>query len=152
MYAKQKNRSKSRNHENPLYTRKELYDWCVNQELFHELYKEWEDSGYDTHLVPTVDRLDDSLPYSFDNIQLLNWIDNSSKSARKVICYDLEDNIVCEYSSTREAARAVNTCNGNIVKVCEGRQVIKKKPNNKIELYTPKTSKGFKWKYKESLN
>ena len=65
-----------------------------------------------------------------------SWLENVRKSRmkfkKKVFVYDLNNNFICECSSTREAARKFNTNSGSVCRVCNG----------KI-----KHSKGFIFKY-----
>lgn len=83
IYAHQKDKSRKRGHHQPLYTLHELRMWCFEREEFHRLFKEWEDSGHEKDLVPSVDRLDNSKGYSFDNIQIVTWAINNLLGRQK---------------------------------------------------------------------
>ena len=59
---------------------KELfYDWALSSDEFHQMFKDWEDSGYDRRLTPTVDRIDSSIGYELHNMQWLTHSENSRK-------------------------------------------------------------------------
>jgi len=49
------------------------------QPNFEELYNNWVKHGYDKWYKPSVDRLNDDKGYSFSNIQLVTWKENSDK-------------------------------------------------------------------------
>lgn len=72
--------SKYRWHNLPNYTKQELQEWILNQYNFNLLYNNWVKSWYKKDLIPSIDRLDDSIWYSIDNIQLITWISNYKKS------------------------------------------------------------------------
>ena len=69
IYASQKTHSKDRGHIPPLYSLKELTLYMMNSNKYIELYHNWARSEYNKELKPSIDRLDDSLGYSFDNIR-----------------------------------------------------------------------------------
>ena len=58
----------------------------------------------------------------------------SKKLSKTVLQFDLQDILIKEYPSTRQAERETGFAQGNIVKCCKGKY---------------KTAYGFKWKYKE---
>jgi hypothetical protein len=92
----------------------------------------WVESGYNTKFVPSIDRLDDYKPYTFDNIQLTTWVynDNKHKSDRKlgvnnkinqgVIQYQLGE-IINQFHSLMEAERQTGICHSNISKCINGK-------------------------------
>ncbi len=80
IYFGQKGSSKSRGHRLPEYSIDELSDWLYSQVLFHKLYSEWVHSGFKKRLKPSVDRKHDELHYCMNNIQLMTWGENNTKS------------------------------------------------------------------------
>lgn len=38
--------------------------------------KNWEDSGYNTYLAPSLGRINEREGYSFDNLKLVTWVEN----------------------------------------------------------------------------
>ena len=147
IYSKQKDKSKSRGHIQPNYSKDELQTWIFSHRLFHELFKQWEESNYSTNLKPSIDRIDDSYGYSLDNIQLMSWQDNRTKShqdikngklehgnkPRKAVTQmTLDGEIIAEYISVKDASRKTNIPSSTISLVCNGKQ-------NKAG--------GFKWKF-----
>lgn len=83
IWQKQLFNSNKRKHPKPNYTKKELEEWILNQSNFEKLYNDWVNSGYDKWLKPSVDRLDDTIGYNFNNIQLITWKENDLKFKNK---------------------------------------------------------------------
>ena len=142
MYYSQRKSSKSRNHPMPKYTHEELPSWLFSLPLFHKLYEKWVDSGYCRWKKPSLDRIDDSLGYSFKNIRLTSWEDNDKKARdkgilntnnKKVLQYTKELELINEYFSARDAEEKTGIANQNIAKCCKAKR---------------KTAGGFIWKYK----
>lgn len=62
-----------------LLPREDFYAFAKNSVEFAELFKEYEDSGYDRKLAPTVDRVDSSIGYVLSNME---WVTHSENSRR----------------------------------------------------------------------
>lgn len=102
----------------PSYSAKELKRWILLNPLFRPLYISWLKSGYKTELAPSVDRLNDYLPYTLDNIQLMTWAENKLKGEREtkegkkynkvksVVCLEKDtEKFINQYYSYHEAMR-----------------------------------------------
>jgi hypothetical protein len=128
IYSKQKHSSIKRGHPQPTYTFEELKEWFISQPNFKKLWKAWKNSGYNTQLSPSVDRLDDSKGYSFDNIRLVTWYENCKKGIdnkkRKVNQYDLEGKYLKTFNSISDALRYLGkrTKASHITRCCKGEQ------------------------------
>jgi hypothetical protein len=59
--------------------KEEFYSWAKDSELFHKLFKEYEDSGYERKLAPSVDRVDSFYGYELWNME---WVTHSENSRR----------------------------------------------------------------------
>jgi len=165
IYSKQKQSSIKRGHQPPEYSRKELYNWVRNDWLFNFLFINWENCGYITDMKPSIDRLDDSKGYAFNNIRITSWIENKSKrysfligpekkkrqplkkkvikknifttgTRKAVIKYSLKGEYICEYISQVEASKQNDTKFQNISLCCKGKR---------------NHSGGYKWGFKSSL-
>ena len=144
IYSEQKRSSRRRGHKPPAYTVLELRQWFREQPSANKLYKAWKLSGYDKDLRPSVDRLDDSKSYSFDNIQLMTWGENKAKGYadvksgkiksrnKAVVQMDMDGNFIAEHHSAAEASRKTGTNRHRISDCC----------NNKIDSFN-----DFKWKF-----
>jgi len=130
MYAQQCARSKRRNHNLPSYTLKELTAWILNKDIFHILFDEWEKSNHNKDLSPSIDRIDDSIGYSFSNIRIVTWAENNTKgnydrrngnnnkASSNVIQMDFFCNIIAYHYSIASAARETGINRGSINKCC----------------------------------
>lgn len=83
IYRDQEKDSKRRNHLPPDYSLESFREWLFNCENFELLYNNWVSSEYNKNKRPSVDRLDDSIGYNFNNIQLLTWEENNEKHYAK---------------------------------------------------------------------
>lgn len=160
IYSRQKDNSKKRGHPLPSYSKKELLLWCFNQDVFHRLHKEWVGSGCDTWRVPSIDRINDAKPYSFDNIQIMTWMENhkkgcaysarkqNSRSKRAVKQYSVKCGFIAEYESTRQASRATGVAQQAISKVCRGERISTGyKKDGTPKYVNPKTAGGYFWAF-----
>lgn len=135
IYENQVGHSKKRGHSYPKYSRVEFIEFLYSSDKFNALYDMWVDSNYDKHKVPSVDRIDDSIGYSFCNIQITTWIENKNKShkdmrsgklkhgnnpQKKVYKYTLKKELICVYPSTSEASRNENYSQASISRFCRG--------------------------------
>ena len=119
--------------------------WMIKQDNFVELFNNWKLSGYESRLKPSGDRLDDYKPYTFDNLQLITWGENSDKMHRDVksgknskkskACeqFTLDGVFIAEWVSLKEAARNNVATSAGISQCCKG---------------LTKQSGGYIWKYK----
>ncbi len=145
IYSRQKSNSIERGHDLPTYTKIELYDWLFSQKKFHILYDNWKRLDYQKDYVPSVDRKDDYIGYTMNNIQLMTWRENNEKNymSRKdgtnnkhntaIIQYTKEMFFVSEYHSVAFASRQTGINAGNIYSVCNKER---------------RTAGGFIWRFK----
>lgn len=140
-YATQRSTSKHRGHPMPEYSKQELKDYLHNSTTFVYLWQEWVDSGYNTRLRPSIDRVDFRRHYTLDNIQLITWEENNIKGIleansikyKPVKQYDLKGNYIDTFCSMVEAATKTNTNKSDLSCCCRGKY---------------KTAGGFIWKFK----
>ena len=156
LWHKHNSRSKQRGHTEPEYTREWLADYVLNHKDFDSLYLKYVESGYDKYLIPSVDRLDDNIGYTKDNIRLVSFMENMEhcySAARKkehdnkgwdngaltphraVVQLTLSGDYVNAFISVSEAARSVvGASNSKIPMACSGKR---------------KTHAGYRWAYLE---
>lgn len=118
IYKTQKRHNKLRGHGEIPYSKAELSSWLYTNG-FKRLYDEWVSSGYLSDLKPSVDRINDFIGYSFDNIRLGTWrmnrnhqkqdilsgVNKSGRRCKRVMRFDSDYNLICEYPSYNSAAR-----------------------------------------------
>lgn len=158
IYATQLINSKRRKHPAPAYSKEELLNWVIACPRFTSLWENFITSGHKKDQIPSIDRIDVNKPYSLTNIQLLTWKENKQKGSqeiknnllivnqRAVSAYRKDGSLYKTYLSMSEAMRefgGIGVQSWGISTVCNGTQV----KDGKGYLYTPKTYKGFIWKW-----
>lgn len=154
IYFHQIRNCKSRGHPMPDYSEEELFTWFFSDSKNVTLYEEWKDSGFNKELTPSIDRLDNSKSYSFDNIEAVTWQINKQRAYEAirdkslhnpsllngghvaVVQFDLEGNVVGEFISLSEATRSTGIDHRGISEAC-------KKYRN--------TFHGYIWRYLEDV-
>jgi len=144
-YSKQKGSSLKRGHPLPSYSKEELEEWLFSQKLWFELYDNWVLSDFKKKLAPSIDRINDNLPYTIGNIQLMTWEENHRKGyetvksgvhqtqQKAVEQFDNENKFIAKYVSIKEASRQTGINDYTISLVCKNKRI---------------TAGGYIWKYK----
>lgn len=151
LYNAMKARSKIRGHALMTFSFSEFVIWAYNND-YKKLYDFWVEEEYSKWLRPSVDRINDYLGYTFDNMQLTTWeinqqkqrddVHNATSTSGKAICVQVEQltlsgEHIAYFESTQKAADAVGLKNrASITQACSDK-------------YINKTAKGFLWKYVE---
>lgn len=146
LFYNQKGRSKRKNLGEVEYTLSEFKEFVLSENVFHQLFKKWEESGFKMGESPSIDRLDDYKPYSLSNIRITTWDINNKKGhkdrksginnkvSKAIIQTNLNGIFENEFYSIREAGRILGIHNELIGSVCRGKR---------------SSYKGFIYKYKE---
>lgn len=66
----------SRGHQLPNYSIDDLLSKYMTDPTYVNLFKLWKDSNFNKWLSPSLDRLNENLGYSFENIQMISWKQN----------------------------------------------------------------------------
>ena len=144
IYDSQKTSSKNRNHNPPTYTLEWLIHFIMTNENFNVMYENWVKSGYKRNLIPSIDRKNDYIGYTEDNIKLVVFEDNrnryyhdakngiNNKQNKKIIQLTKDGIEINTFFSISEASRKTGTDHGDICKVAKGNK---------------KTAGGFVWRY-----
>ncbi len=83
---------------------------------------------------PSIDRKDNNGNYIYSNCRFIEMIDNCIKSSIKsILQYNLDNNLIKEWNSIKEACIYMSTTPSNLSCALTGKS---------------KTACGFKWKYK----
>lgn len=146
IYNMQVKNSKDIFHLPPTYTKQEFYDWLIDDWLFNLLYDNWSNCGHIKDMKPSIDRIDDYKGYSFNNVQVMTWLENNNKYRRDkkngisnqnniaVVQLDKIGNIINEFHSISEAHRITNISRVSIGRCCDNK-------------YGFKSAGGYIWKY-----
>lgn len=145
MYSQMIKNSKDRGMDNPNFSRDELHIWLDNNG-YAAMYLYYSKNGFKSSDRPSIDRIDDYLPYTFENMQLTTWKENNTKAykdrvdgrntkqSRAILVFDLSGNFVREGYSINSVARDIGCKASHICDVAQGRR---------------KQVHGFIFKYKE---
>ena len=149
MYRNQCNSSIFRGHNLPLYTIDQFGDFALSSYLFNKLYENWAMSGYEKDKAPSFDRKDDSIGYSFNNLnRWMTWGENNKKAnsnmrdgilihgtrpQKKIIAINKLTGNEEHYHSMQHAGRKTNISPSNISNCCYGKR---------------KSAGGYIWKFK----
>lgn len=135
IYHHQLRNCKTRGHALPTYTSLDLED-LFKEEKSLLVYKEWVSSGYNSELIPSVDRLDNSKSYTLDNIEIVSWKVNKERAYeairnktlhnptllngghKEVSCFTKEGVLIATYQSVSEAARVHKCQHQQISRAC----------------------------------
>lgn len=134
LYYDQCYSSRHRGHSEPQYSKDELYHWITSQPHFNTLYDSWVDSNYASDLRPSCDRLDNTIGYSFENIELVTWKENKLRANLDVVdCklmlnqtevyqYSTRGHFISYHKSIADACRNDATLDQrNITSCCQGK-------------------------------
>lgn len=119
IYANQRESCRSRKHQYPSYSKNELSDFLLSNKTFLSLFVDWASSGYKKNLAPSLDRIDESKTYSFDNIRIVTFQENmmahtemtkkgigsSAGQCKSVLQFTMNGEFVKEYVSVNAARR-----------------------------------------------
>lgn len=59
-----------------------FYEWSKNNEDFNSLFNNWEKSGYEKKICPSIDRINPEKGYSIDNMRWITFSKNCSETRR----------------------------------------------------------------------
>lgn len=113
IYNSMKQHSKERGQVVPGFSFDGLYGFLKNNIQFINLYNDWKNNSYNRWMKPSCDRKDESIGYTFDNIEIMRWKENSDKGRddsnkrrmKGVVKMDLNGNDLHKYDSLADACR-----------------------------------------------
>ena len=118
------------------FTIEELKEWVLNNG-WDKLYTKWELTNYQTEYKPSLDRINDYGEYTFDNLQLITWLENWIKGQKSEKIKHTRENLTSftlthkkkvkcvetgkQYNSIRECSKDIkgSSCS-KICNVCKG--------------------------------
>lgn len=126
---------KRRNHVS--YSLEYFLDRYLNNSLFIRLYENWVESNYNVKIIPSIDRINNNLPYIETNIQMVTWTQNKLNADKhmrlgkiihavrphvKVNQFNKDNIIVKTYPSISQAERETGIFKESISQVCSGKR------------------------------
>ena len=141
LYSKMKERNAAKGFGALPFTLAELHERYLKAPAFLELFSAWENGGCKMNDKPSFDRLNPTLGYSLENIELKTWGENRKKAdwektfiyTTPVVMYDRNGAKIREFGSTKEAVLATGITQSLITGCCQGKY---------------KTAKGYIFKYR----
>ena len=146
MYSQMVKNSRDRKMEFPNFSKDELFTWLQNNN-FDAIYNSYASNGYKSNDRPSIDRISDNLPYTFENMQLITWKENNDKAykdrvegrnikqSRAILVFDLDGNFIKEGYSLHSVAREIGCRASHICDVASHKR--------RKQVY------GFTFKYKD---
>lgn len=134
IYKDQRLSSRKRDHPMPDYSLNELREWALNQDVFHEIYNNWAESGHKKMSRPSFDRINDYRSYTLDNIRIITWSENfnrgnsdrkkgiNNKTNKSVLQYTKNKELIDTHHSMRHASRVTGISSQNITSCCLGKR------------------------------
>lgn len=122
LYHKMKSRNRVE------FTLQEFHCMFLEDKLFNRLFIEWEKSNYATLKKPSIDRINNKLPYLIKNIHMVTWAENRFKqsmerrSRKGAVLQYLNDELIAKYKSQREAVAKTGISQGNISECLNGKR------------------------------
>jgi len=79
MYETARTRTNQRGYKGTFISLDDFLEFARNDRTYKKLYKQWEESGFDPRLTPTLDRISHKKGYVKNNLQFLTFHDNQVK-------------------------------------------------------------------------
>ena len=128
LYKTQKRNNKLRGFGDMPYSNVDFTTWLYENN-YKSLYDTWVLGGNIKNYKPSVDRLDDFVGYTLDNIRLVTWIENkqhqwkdiitgegtSGERCKSVVQCNLQGNVLREFISYQEIRRVMGYCVNYVV-------------------------------------
>lgn len=93
--------------DKPEYSKSEFREWLFSRGNFETLFNNWVLSDYESDLRPSGDRIDDSKPYTLDNLSLVEWRQNNGR-AIAISILDLESGRNLNFTSLRKCHKSLH--------------------------------------------
>ena len=130
LYGKMKDRNKENGFGEMPFSLKEFHERYLYDFTFLQLLGAWKETGYEKLNKPSIDRINPSFGYSFENIEFVTWEENRRKSDKEnskvttsINMYDKETgSLLMKFDSVKKAVEYTGLSQGNIVMCCQGKR------------------------------
>ena len=116
------------------YDKEDLVKWLYSNN-YRNMFRKWKRSGFETLSAPSLDRLDTTLGYDLNNLELVTWQVNQLRAYsdrmkgvgrmadgnEKVVQLTITGEFVKEYVSISDASRETKINRGNISSAVSGK-------------------------------
>lgn len=133
-YSSIRYKSKRAGRGYPNITKDAFIHWLIINRVEY-LWEQYVESGYESKMKPSVDRIDPHKGYEFGNMQLITWGENHKKGVnsqkhhdncnphkREVILKHKHTGEVLMFESRRQAAGVLGVHEGSITRVMTGKR------------------------------
>lgn len=129
LYSKMKERNTKKGFGFLPFTLDDLHSRYLTDDTFLRLFCEWEESGYQKNLKPSFDRVNPTVGYSMENIEIKTWGENRRKAdweksfiyTTPVVMFDKNGIKIREFGSTKEASIVTGIRQSGITACCQGK-------------------------------
>lgn len=133
MYEKALQRTRTKGYDG-IIDPQEFFDFASKSAEYKKLFKEWEKSGYDLRLTPTLDRINVKKGYVKGNLAFLSYRDNIVKGnqevpkfpyeARRVKVKATKDGKTREFNSMTELAKFLRTSSSTVTRAVQANRPV----------------------------
>lgn len=110
-YASMKRHQHQRKQGGLPFTKSEFIKWFWQQENSRRLFTNWVSHNCPKNIIPSVDRIDDTQGYQFDNMRITTFRDNHQQQSLKrsvpVQQINSDGDVVAIHQSMSQAARTL---------------------------------------------
>lgn len=92
------------------FSSNELFDWCIKQDVFHEIFHNWEISGFIKNNKPSIDRIDCLKEYEFFNMQIVTFIFNRIKGEKEKLILWGKPIIMIHQNGSQHRFTSIKSC------------------------------------------
>ena len=129
LYSKMKERNIKKGFGELPFSLKELHDRFLNNDDYIKQFNIWVKNSYKKEFKPSFDRINPTIGYALDNMQILSWSENRKKAdweksflyTTPVVMYDMNGNVIRAFESTKEACSMTELSQSAITMCCQGK-------------------------------
>lgn len=110
----------------PICTKEEFINKFLTDAQFLALYKKWQDAGFTRAASPAIDRINNNLGYTLDNLEFISHRVNSTKDVVEPVIVYKNGQIIAEFSSQAECAKALNIHRSSLCNKIKSGKLIRK--------------------------
>jgi hypothetical protein len=115
-------------------TKSEFMGKFLTDEVFLKQYKKWQKSEYQRKSAPSIDRINEDIGYTIDNLQFLSNIENARKySSVPVLIIDINTTDMVQFRSMTEASKYIGCSIWDVSNSCRNGKLIKHRYKGELD-------------------